>query len=147
MPSSHQSANDVAESSAQTAARGSLGFVVVWAESTSSSNDIRARMFDVDGAPLSAALSVNASSAGDEVLPSVAGFANGGFVVTWTDNNGATGDSSSAALLAQVFDSTGQKVGGEVLVNTSTAGRQTEADVIALSDGGFLSPGRISNSR
>ena len=74
--------------------------------------------------------------------PQITALSNGGFVVTWTDHSqgvgGATGDSSYIAVKAQVFGAGGRRVGGEILVNTATAGAQEDPQITALSNGGFV---------
>ena len=63
-------------------------------------------------------------------------------MVTWQDVSagvgGATGDSSSSAVKAQVFAADGTRVGSELLVNTATASGQDSPQITALSNGGFV---------
>lgn len=76
----------------------------------------------------------------------VAGLANGGFVVTWTDQGGEDGsgygvfykmyDNSGTELVT--YDRDGTVINGEVLVNQQTTGTQWQSEVVALTDGGFL---------
>ncbi len=68
----------------------------------------------------------------------VTALANGGFVVTWEDVSGLGGDASGVSVRAQVFDANGVKVGGEILVNTATAGDQDDRAITALANGGFV---------
>ena len=45
--------------------------------------------------------------------------ANGGFVATWQDNSFLRGDDTrSGSIVAQRFDNAGNKIGGEILVDT-----------------------------
>jgi cyclophilin family peptidyl-prolyl cis-trans isomerase len=68
---------------------------------------------------------VNETIGGRQTDPSVAMATDGRFVVTWT------GPSSSDALGVYVrrFSATGEPLGGETLVNTTTADRQIESTV------------------
>ena len=76
------------------------------------------------------------------MTPQITALSNGGFVVTWRDNSlgvgGATGDSSSSAVKAQVFAADGTRVGSELLVNTATANDQDDPQITALANGGFV---------
>jgi hypothetical protein len=72
----------------------------------------------------------------------ITALSNGGFVVTWTDFGqgvgGATGDTSLAAVKAQVFAAGGAPIGSEILVNTAIFGSQYQPQITALSNGGFV---------
>ena len=85
---------------------------------------------------------VNTATASDQSYPQITALVGGGFVVTWEDHSagvgGATGDTSSAAVKAQVFDASGAAVGSEILVNTATTNYQGTAQIAALPDGGFV---------
>ena len=74
--------------------------------------------------------------------PQITALSNGGFVVTWEDISagvgGATGDTSSVAVKAQVFTADGTRVGTELLVNTATANEQSTPQITALANGGFV---------
>ena len=80
---------------------------------------------------------VNRSTAFDQTAPSIATFADGSFVIVWGTNDAAQ-DGDSSAIKGQLFDSAGNKVGAEFLVNSSHAGSQFTASVAALSDGSFV---------
>src|SRR5207237_10891870 len=60
------------------------------------------------------------------------------FVVTWTDDSHSGGDTSDYAVRGRIFEANGTSVGGEVLLNTSTAGAQFTPSVTALAAGGFV---------
>jgi Ca2+-binding RTX toxin-like protein len=57
-------------------------------------------------------------------------------VVTWTTNGGETG--GGIGILAQLYDAGGNKVGSEFQVNTYMPGSQSQEQVTALADGGFV---------
>jgi hypothetical protein len=68
----------------------------------------------------------------DEALPHVAALADGGFVVTWTDEVGLD-------IRAAVYNVFGNFVQGNILVNFfNQQGGQFNQDVTALPDGGFI---------
>ena len=109
------------------------GFVVA----TRPLGSIAVQMFDLAGAATSAKLTVsNAGSAVGE--PQIAVLANGGFAITWDDSRSAGADASGSGVHLRVYDSAGAPVGGDVLVNTSTAGNQADPSISALAGGGYV---------
>ena len=82
--------------------------------------------------PLGGDSTINTGSTSGQA-PAIAGI-DGGFVATWTSfgqDNGISG-----GVYAQRFNADGTPVGGEVLVNTYTAGDQQYSAVVAI-DGGY----------
>ncbi|MEO7221216.1 MAG: calcium-binding protein [Devosia sp.] len=128
----------------------SSGFVVTWqdlslgvggAGGDTTSTAVKAQVFTADGIASGSEILVNTATAGPQDEPMVAGLAGGGFAIVWRDQSngvgGATGDTDTA-VKAQAFLANGAKVGGEILVNTTTAMSQDEARITALSNGGFV---------
>jgi hypothetical protein len=76
---------------------------------------------------------VNTTTAGDQVNASVAGLANGGWVVVWQGPGAGGADD----IYAQVYASDGTPVRAELQVNGVTAGAQVTPAVAALPNGGF----------
>jgi Ca2+-binding RTX toxin-like protein len=74
-------------------------------------------------------LLVNTTVAGNQDQSSVTGLADGGYVVTWRDDNPV-----DSLIRWQRFDATGIKLGAEVTLSTS-GGDQSLPDVVQLSDG------------
>jgi Ca2+-binding RTX toxin-like protein len=64
----------------------------------------------------------------------VTGLPGGGFVVAWEDDSGV-GISTAAVIRLQAFDGSGNKIGGETVVNTTTTGPQVQPSIAALADG------------
>ncbi|ANV99328.1 hypothetical protein [Bradyrhizobium icense] len=127
------------------------GFVVTWmdfswgvggATGDASGGAIKAQVFAADGSPLGTEILVNSATVNDQQNPRITALSNGGFVVTWEDFSqgigGATGDTSSIAVKAQVFTATGVPVGSEILVNTATLHEQNHQQITSLSNGGFV---------
>ena len=79
----------------------------------------------------------NTAVTGSQYSPVAAGFAGGGFIVTWLTDD-TTQDGSGTAIKAQRYDASGAKVGGEFLVNTQATGNQTAQAVTTLPGGGFV---------
>ena len=101
---------------------------------------IKTRVFSANGQPVTGELTINTATTGDQSQPSITAGPNGGFVVGWTDAsqqadaNGAV-DAQGTAIKAQAFDAGGAKIGGELLVNTLTAGDQDSVNLTTGPDG------------
>ncbi len=78
---------------------------------------------------------VNTTTASHQFQPSVAALENGGFVSTWSSLGQ---DGSSYGVFSQRFDENGEPVGGEVQVNTTSFGSQTNSSVTGLDNGGYV---------
>jgi hypothetical protein len=108
------------------------GFVVVWTDPLSTGGDIRATVFSNDtGVPDLDAVQfrVNTSTAGAQNEASVVGLADGGFLVTWENDN-------ADLVRAQRFDAVGNKIGVEFTVKNGVS--------VDGPDVGLLSDGRIA---
>ena len=84
--------------------------------------------------PMSGEFQVNTTTAGEQRDPKIAPLGVG-FVVVWTDYSG---DGSGVRVAGQLFDATGQKVGGEIQVNTYTTGGQRDPVVASDGKGSFV---------
>ena len=115
-------------------------FAVVWREANLfnvGGNQIRVKIFDGQSATvvaLTGSILVNSVMAGSQQNPCLTVLPNGGFVVSWEDTSGVGGDDGFAIKL-QAFDGAGGKIGGEILVNTTTASSQFDPSIAALADG------------
>lgn len=67
--------------------------------------------------------------------PQVAALDGGGFLIAWVDRNPQTGDGSGSAIKAQAFSSMGAPLGEEIVVNTTTAGNQSDPSIATLANG------------
>jgi hypothetical protein len=113
------------------------GFVVVW-ESTGQDGSgfgLYGQRFDSNGNKVGSEFRVNTWTTGDQDIPSVTSFYNGGFVVVWHSYGQ---DGSGFGIYGQRFDSDGSKVGSEFQVNTWTTYDQAEPSITSLSNGGFV---------
>ena len=109
------------------------GFTVVWGGTgTGDDMGIYARRFDATGAPLGGEIAVNTTTEDDQVTPAIAPDGSGGFTVVW----GGTGTGDDRGIYARRFDATGAPLGGEIAVNATTEGNQSNP-VIAAGPGGF----------
>ena len=82
-----------------------------------------------------AEIQANTSTVGRQSVGKVAALAGGGFVVVSVDDpTPASGDSNAKY---QLFNATGNKIGGEVLVNPGPIATGS-VDVAGLENGGFV---------
>ncbi len=113
------------------------GFVVHWHDTGGTSGgdpNVRAQMFDGSGAKLGSEFTVNTTLPGTQRDSTGIALDGGGFVIVWADfPSGGEGD-----VRGQIFDSSGNRVGGEFMVPTVTAGNQWYPDLAALPGGGFV---------
>jgi Ca2+-binding RTX toxin-like protein len=113
------------------------GFVVTWTDRSGSvandygAGDIRAQIYDHMGAKVGGELLVNTNTFVAQIRPAVATLPTGGFVVTWTDMTGH-------GIAAQMFDAAGNKVGGEIVVDSSSVQDEYGPSIAVLSTGGFV---------
>ncbi|MEO1088819.1 MAG: hypothetical protein AAFY88_31715, partial [Acidobacteriota bacterium] len=87
-------------------------------------------------APAGAEIAVNSYTTGQQGFPDVAARPDGGFVVTWEGNGNQDGD--SWGVFRQIFSAAGTPSGGELQVNTTTAGIQWDPSVGADGAGNFV---------
>ncbi|NCQ69135.1 MAG: tandem-95 repeat protein [Microcystis aeruginosa W13-16] len=126
------------EASAITLTNGDL--IVAWQSAHSSHWGLYGQRYDNNGNKLGTEFQIHSSPYYDYSGPKIAALSDGGFVVTYEsgDWNGNGIDGSGYGVHGQKFDSTGNKLGGEFLINTYTTGNQFYQSVTALSNGGFL---------
>ncbi|MEH2590705.1 beta strand repeat-containing protein [Bradyrhizobium sp. AZCC 1721] len=118
-------------------------FVVAWTDLSQTGGDtsgtaVRAQVFNADGTPSGSEFLVNTTTASSQVAFTITALAGGRFVVAWTDFSQTGGDTSSAAVRAQVFNADGTPFGSELLVNTTTTSHQESPTISALADGRFV---------
>ena len=113
---------------ARLAADGIGRCVVVWEDHQTDANatDIHARRYSKLGFPLSAEWEVNTTKGADQLKPQVACDWVGNFTVVWEDRSAGLGFGD---VRAQRFNSQGQPLGTEFVVNSMLAGDQTMPDV------------------
>jgi Ca2+-binding RTX toxin-like protein len=110
------------------------GFVVtrVSLESGPSGYDIRAQIFDPNGARRSADFVVNTTTDLQQGLPVVTTFAEGRMLFAWYSNEYGGTDRD---IRARIFNADGTPAGDDFIVNTTTAGAQLDVSVATLADG------------
>jgi autotransporter passenger strand-loop-strand repeat protein len=121
------------------------GFVVTWQDGLAGSNSgsgalgdasgsaVHAQMFAADGSKVGGEFLVNTQTNGSQAAPVITSLSNGGFVISWQDQNSTSGD-----IRAQVYGADGSKVGGELSINSVTANNQNTPAITGLPNGGFV---------
>jgi Ca2+-binding RTX toxin-like protein len=117
--------------------------VIAWRDLSQTGGDtaflaVRARILNADGSQSVAEFIVNTTTAGNQGEPAIAVFADGRFVVSWTDSSTTGGDTTGNAVRARVFNADGSEAVPEFLVNSVTTGGQFESDIAILADGRFV---------
>ncbi len=109
-------------------------FVVSWEDSAADTNGgITARVFNPANLSLGSDFHVNTTVDNYQSKTSTAKLANGGYVITYSSLTPVVG----TEVKAQAYDKDGNKIGGEVSVNATTALEQTDSTVIGLSNGNY----------
>jgi hypothetical protein len=116
--------------------------VVVWTDGSHTLGDsdgasVKGQRYDSSGVPIGGEFLVNTQTIGGQVAAFVRAVNGGGFVVVWNDGSGVS-DGSFSGVDAQVFDSAGNRVGGELHVNTQGYSTQAPTGIARLSNGGFV---------
>lgn len=119
------------------------GFVVSWTDNSATGPDpdhagIKAQIFNASGAKVGGEFLVNTTTQLSQTNSAVTGLANGGFVVTWMDASATQPDNKGTGVRAQMYNASGQKVGGEFLVNTTIVSSQQFPVITGLANGGFV---------
>ncbi len=112
-------------------------FVVVWQSAGSSTGDtsgasILGQRFASDGSPVASEFQVNDITTDNQRYPQIAMDPEGEFIVVWQD-----GPSNSEEIQGRRFQSDGNPLGSQFLVNSYTTGSQREPDVALAPDGSF----------
>jgi hypothetical protein len=94
------------------------GHLVVWATLSLEPDDsewgVFAQRYDASGQKVGGEFLVNTHTLSGQIHPSAAGLPDGGFVVTW-ESFSQSPDSSDFGVFGQLFDASGNKIGGEFL--------------------------------
>lgn len=116
------------------------GYVIAWdtvAATDNANYGVYAQVYSATGARVGGEIRLNSHVGSMQETPDIVALASGGFVAVWASHNQAAG-TSEWDIYGQRFSATGAKIGGEFLVNTTTARNQMDPVVTDLRDGGFL---------
>jgi hypothetical protein len=116
------------------------GFVVVWESSDGHDQDgdgrgLFGQRYDSAGAALGGEFQVNSYTTSDQRAGSVDSDASGNVVVVWES---AGQDGSLKGIFGQRYDSSGEALGSEFLVNTYTTLHQLNPSVACDASGAFI---------
>ncbi|GGE83245.1 calcium-binding protein [Niveispirillum cyanobacteriorum] len=113
-------------------------YVVAWqsAGQDASSTGIYQQRYDAAGNKIGTETRVNTYTSLEQQDVSVTALAGGGYVITWTSNGE---DGSSWGVYGRRYNAAGTAA-TPFQVNITTAGGQLNADVAALTNGGFVIP-------
>ena len=95
--------------------------------------DVFGQFLGQDGSVIGGRFQVNTTIAGEQGFAEVTAV-SGGFVVVWEDRSVP----ADRQIRVQKFNLDGQKVGGEFVANTVTAGQQITPVITALEGGGYV---------
>ena len=111
--------------------------VVTWEsyDQDGSAFGIYARTYSGTGEPLTEPFQVNTTTAANQQTPSILALSDGGLLITWSSWNG---EAVKYDIVAQRYDSTGVRVGGETLITTEAAGWQAEPVATLLPTGAYV---------
>jgi hypothetical protein len=111
------------------------GFVVSWRSfEVGSANDIRGRAYDADGNPVGDDFIINTTTANNQSAPTITGLSDGGFVVSWTSEEGA----GAVDIRGRMYSPSGTPVSDDFIINTTTDGDQSDSTISSLGDGRFV---------
>jgi large repetitive protein len=118
------------------------GYVVVWnsAGQDGSGLGVYGQRYDAVGLRIGGEFSIATATSGDQrtYVANVAALSNGGFVIAWETPTVGTSSPYEKEIVAQRFDSTGTKVGGQFQINTFTTGQQDFVTLASRPGGGFI---------
>jgi Ca2+-binding RTX toxin-like protein len=109
-------------------------FVVTWTDVSSRDGEgsgIYGRLFSLGGIAQGDDFLINTVTANSQEYSTVTALANGGFAVVWHS------PSNTYDVFLQRFDSTGAKVGGQILVSSGAGSEDYYPSVTLLADGGL----------
>ncbi len=117
------------------------GFAAVWQSddgADSSGSLIRFRLHDANGSGSSQDIVINSTGAGAQTAPAIAQLQSGNFVVTWQSADATGSDTDSGGIRARLISSSGTPTSPDFVINTATAGTQSDPSITALNNGGFV---------
>lgn len=115
---------------------GNGDYYVVWQTSGDGLSNVNAAVLSSLSGDLGDVFTVNQFLTGQQSNPDIATIDDGKAIVTWTSF--ASHDGDKGGIFAQILDIQGNKIGQEILINTTTEGTQAFSVVEGLIGGGFV---------
>ena len=113
-------------------------FIVVWDGRDADGSGIKGQRFDSNGDMVGIEFLVNTYTTSAQGRAAVAVDPEGNFVVVWESYGSLGTDTSEESLQGQLYDEMGTAIGGQFQVNSSTSGRQEDAEVAFDGQGNFI---------
>ena len=113
------------------------GWVTSWMsfDQNGSYADIYQQRFDASGSAIGGEVRVNTTIANNQIDPAITALTDGGWVTSWSSYDQ---DSSTFDIYQQRFNTSGNPIGNEVRVNTTTEDHQYNPAITALTGGGWV---------
>ncbi|MDP2507305.1 cadherin repeat domain-containing protein, partial [Oceanobacter sp. 3_MG-2023] len=125
----------IADMTAPTFTSSAAGYVVSWTTADDSDGSgIVGQRYDANGQTLGDEFQINTTLAGDQSESSVTTLLDGSFIVVWTTAD----DGDGSGIVSQRFSASGERIGSETVINSTTTGSQSAAQVEALGSGGYV---------
>lgn len=126
-----------AQNTQQITALSNGGFVVTWSSAgqDGSFSGIYGQRYAADGTAAGVEFRVNTITTDSQFGQQVTALSSGGFVVTWMS---IYQDGDHYGIFGQRYAADGSAAGTEFQVNTYTTGQQSDQQITALNDGGFV---------
>ena len=111
------------------------GYVLAWQSDVGdgSGNGIYMQRYDADGNRVGEETQVNTTTQGNQEQVAITGLKDGGYVVSWQSDS-----ENGKDIYLQKFDASGERVGGEIVVNQNVEANQVMPSIDTLADGGFV---------
>lgn len=103
------------------------------ASADSDQNGISGQIVSSTGQDIGGEFLLNAGTADIQTLVSLTPLGGGGFIALWDTN-----DVSTRTTIAQLFDDTGARVGGEITLRTGGSGTYWAVDLVQLANGNIM---------
>ncbi|MEH6836649.1 beta strand repeat-containing protein, partial [Falsihalocynthiibacter arcticus] len=122
---------------AEIAALSDGGWVITWESNGQDGNltGVFSQAFNADGTTQGSETRVNTHTTSSQYNQQITALSDGGWVITWQSIGQ---DGGGSGIYAQAYNADGTTQGGETQVNTYTTLSQTEPQIAALSDGGWV---------
>ncbi len=116
-------------------------FIITWDgdPNRAKDDDIHARIFEPNGAPLGGQFIVNTTIKGQQQNPQIAMNNTGDFVIVWDSNSTIDPNiNNKAEIQGQRYDSSGRRIGSEFRLNTFMEKDQKNPDIVLYDNGKFI---------
>ena len=109
------------------------GFVVSWTSQgqDGSGNGMYGQLFDSSASKFGSEILLNTSTVGNQVYGDVTSLSDGGFIVSWSDSDNTYGG-YGYDVFAQRFNSSGEKLGSEIQINSYNLEHQNIPSITTL---------------